>query len=161
MDRQKVLPADGRRLGQAGQALAFQRGVGLLEAIVALVLLATTAAVLLSWLQHNLDTMRRLEQRERALQIQLNAQSWASTLNPAREPQGERQVADMRVRWRSEVLSRPGSPLLSEVATSDQWQVGLYRLWITAQAASGSEPVVEFSLLQTGTLAPANSALRR
>lgn len=128
--------------------------MGLLEALVALVLLATTAGVLLTWLQQNLDTMRRLEQREHEIRLRLNAQAWVSTLNPAQEPAGEREAAGMRLRWRSEVLARPSAPGLPDATVSDQWRVGLYRVFLQAQATGDAGPSVSLQVLQTGTIAP-------
>ena len=135
-----------------------QRGLGLLEAIVALVLLATTASVLLSWMQQNLDTMRRLETREDEIRLKLNAQAWLSTLNPAREPEGQRNFAGMQLRWRSETLARPSAPQLPEAVVSSQWRVGLYRVHLTA-STNGPRPVqVELNLLQPGTVPPGDTA---
>ncbi|MBT9455983.1 MAG: prepilin-type N-terminal cleavage/methylation domain-containing protein [Burkholderiaceae bacterium] len=126
-----------------------ERGFGLLEAIVAMTILATGGAALFAWIAQNLEAASRLKQHEARVQQQLQAESLLATVNPSVEPQGERRLAGLMVRWQSELVAplRPSLPL--QLRQQVRWRVGLYRLRVELQ---GPDPALNdrFEVLQTG-----------
>lgn len=118
-----------RRVGAA------QKGFGLLEALVAMVVLATAGTATFAWINVNLDTVNRLQRRdvEDALRVQLAA--WAQTLNPrARGPaEGDGELTPgVPVHWRTQVLvaPRPVPPLPGGSRTP--FRVGLVSVTVSA-----------------------------
>ena len=109
-------------------SLSASSGFTLLEVVVALVILSTSGLALFSWISQNLATATRLQQSQIRSQLQLEGVSWLSTINPATEPEGERELGGMRLAWRSTLIEpmRPefdyGGGLLP------RWILGLYRL---------------------------------
>ncbi|MDR7334710.1 general secretion pathway protein I [Roseateles asaccharophilus] len=100
----------------------------MLEVVVALVILSTSGLALFSWISQNLATATRLQQSQARSQLQLEGVSWLSTINPAVEPDGERELSGMRLAWRATLIEpmRPefdyGGGLLP------RWILGLYRV---------------------------------
>lgn len=91
-----------------------QSGFGLLEALVALVLLASVGFALLAWVQQNLDTAQRLrghyeEQAARKMALEL-----MRPLNPMEKPEGEIKLGTMRFVWKAVqnglIISQTGYP---------------------------------------------------
>jgi len=117
-----------------------QQGFGLLEALVAMVLLATAGTATFAWVNVNLDTVSRLQRRdtEDALRAQLAA--WAQTLNPhARGPAegADELTAGLPVHWRTQVLvaPRPVPPLPGGSRTP--FRVGLVSVTVSAPGPDG------------------------
>ena len=79
-----------------------ERGFGLLEALVALVLLSSIGFTLLAWVQQNLDTLQRMrgfyaEQEARKLVAE-----WLHSLNPMERPNGETSIGEtIRLEWKA------------------------------------------------------------
>lgn len=82
-------------------ALQRQRGFTLLEAIVALTIFSMAALALFSWLGTNVNALRRVDERHAALTDARNALALVGTINPMMEPEGERRIGPLTVRWRS------------------------------------------------------------
>lgn len=110
------------------KARPAQRGFTLLEVIVALVILSTSGLVLFGWINQNLATVTRLRESQARSQLQLEGVSWLATINPALEPEGEREVAGLRLTWRSELLEpmRPEYNFGGSIVP--RWMIGLYRV---------------------------------
>jgi len=121
----------------------------LLEAIVAMTILATGGAALFAWIAQNLEAASRLKQHEARVQQQLLAESLLATVNPSAEPRGERRLGGLMVRWQSDLVApvRPSLPL--QLREQVRWRVGLYRLRVELQ---GPDPALDesFEVLQTG-----------
>ena len=136
------------------------RGFGLLEALVALVLLAGTGLALFSWLQQNLRDASRVAQVEREARLQLNALSAMAAINPMLEPEGEVALEGVTVSWRAE----PAEPVRTNAAfgsaVSGAWRVGLYRAQVRA-VDSRADTRIEFEhfLLGTQRLIPLEQVL--
>lgn len=126
-----------------------QSGFGLLEAIVALTLLATSGLALFSWVQQNMQTAARLTQTQARARLILDAQALLQTVNPSKERTGERQVANLRVTWTSEPLEPLRASATLMPPATGPWLMGLYRVQVRAQdAASGAS--AEFSTQRIG-----------
>lgn len=105
-----------------------QRGFGLLEAIVALVILGTSGLMLFSWIGENLRTATRLRETEARAQLQLEGVALLETINLAREPRGARAMGPLRLSWSGELIE----PMRDENDVSGtlvpRWRLGLYRV---------------------------------
>jgi general secretion pathway protein I len=109
------------------------RGFALLEAIVALTLLAGTGLALFAWINQNLQQASRLREREQQVRLQLTAQQLVQTVNPTRSPTGRLDIDGVSVQW----TSRPLSPALRNATVrqlaSGAWSIGLYALDVQAR----------------------------
>lgn len=129
--------------------ISRERGFGLLEAIVALVILASSGLALFAWIGQNLTDVSRIEDVQARAALQLNALALVTNVNPYAEPKGERRVGGMLVRWSSELVEPLRYSLPFAGGHSPRWQVGLYRLDVVAtEEPKGAR--VEFSVEQAG-----------
>lgn len=110
-----------------------QRGFGLLEALVALVLLSSIGFTLLAWVQQNLDGMQRMREFYAVQDARRSLLEWSYRLNPMETPEGEAELGAWQVRWkaqaRGEPVSQTGYPQgigLYDVALYDV-ELSLYR----------------------------------
>lgn len=137
-----------------------ERGFGLLEAIVALAILAGAGLALFSWIGQTVIDVRRVEEAQARAALQLTAMGLVANVNPFAEPKGERRVGALRVQWNSALIEPLRYSLPFAGAASPRWQVGLYRLDVVGvDDAIGTR--VEFSLEQVGLNGLAVQPLRR
>jgi general secretion pathway protein I len=109
-------------------------GFGLLEAIVALALLAGTGVALFSWINQNLEAASRLRLHEQQAHLLLSAQALIETVNPMQSPTGQIEAGDLVLTWRADAMAPPrGNATFSEVQAPGPWLVGLYRLQVQAR----------------------------
>ena len=91
-----------------------QAGFGLLEALVALVLLSSIGFTLLGWVQQNLDTMQRMKGFYSEQEARRAVAEWSYALNPMDKPDGEVNIGPIRLAWKSapigEKVSQTGYP---------------------------------------------------
>lgn len=103
-----------------------QAGFGLLEAIVALFILGTSGLMLFSWISENMRSATRLREAEARAQLQLEGIAMLETINLAREPEGEREIGALRLKWRGELVE----PMRDENDVGGslvpRWRIGLY-----------------------------------
>lgn len=103
------------------------RGFTLLEAIVALAILAAAGLALFAAMSQSLQMVQRAE-HARVMDVALrNAIAWSERINPMQSPQGEQPLGEWTLRWSSEPVEAPRDG----TTTSGQpglYQVGLYRL---------------------------------
>lgn len=81
-------------------AVKQQRGFTLLEAIVALSVLAMTAMALYGWLNSSLVLLKRVDDVYQSIEAVESALDWVSTLDPYERSQGEQEMAGALVSWR-------------------------------------------------------------
>ncbi len=99
-----------------------QRGFGLLEAVVALTLLASAGVALFGWINGSLATASRLRMHEQ-MQVQRQiASAWLQTVDPWREPQG---VIEPSPGWMLRWEARP----LSDTIVLPRWGGGAQSAW--------------------------------
>ncbi|MGM9516477.1 type II secretion system protein [Roseateles sp. DB2] len=115
--------------------IAAQRGFSLLEAIVALTILGSSAVALMAWLQQSRDTLLRVERVRAEAQLQLDAQAWLATLNPSLNREGDADLGGLQVRWTSELIGAEHDENDFGGVLQPVWRIGLYR--VQAQARRG------------------------
>ncbi|MCD0420814.1 type II secretion system GspH family protein [Rubrivivax sp. JA1024] len=128
-----------------------QAGFGLLEAIVALVLLASTGTAVFAWINTSLDAVRRVRDREAVDARLAQMAAWAQTLDLVRAPEGEAEIAPgLRVRWTARPLRplQPVAPLPG--GTGTPWRIALYELDLEGHDAD--RPAAETLRLHTRRL---------
>ncbi len=124
-------------------------GFGLLEAIVALALLAGTGIALFAWIEQSLQSATRLRALEQQARLTLNAQALVETINPAEQPEGSLDASGVRVHWQAEPVEPPQRNTTALVDMPGPWQIGLYRVQVDAQDVAGDTQVA-FMQLRTG-----------
>lgn len=138
------------RLGCA-RGRAACTGFGLLEAIVALTLLAGTGVALFTWINQNLAAASRLRVHEQRAQLLLSAQALVETVNPMQAPNGQLEAGDLALSWHAEAIEPPrANATFNPERPSGPWQVGLYRVQVQARDRNrGTE--LEFEQWRVGT----------
>ena len=86
---------------------ARQKGFGVLEALVALVLLSSVGLTLLAWIQQNLDTLQRLRGVYAEVDARKSVLAWSRTLNPLEQPSGDVSIGTLRIAWKATATSGP------------------------------------------------------
>ncbi len=123
-----------------------QRGFGLLEALVALVLLSSIGFTLLAWVQQNLDGMQRMREFYAVQDARRSLAEWSQRINPMETPEGEADIGSWHARWKSQARGDPVSQMgyprgigLYDVALYDV-EISLYRppeskVWLVEKMA--------------------------
>ncbi len=98
------------------------RGFSLLEAVVALAILAAAGMALFAAMTQSVQMVGRAE-RARDVDLALrNSLAWVELVNPMETPTGEREVGAYLLRWSAEPLEEPRD------GTTGYLQPGLYRI---------------------------------
>lgn len=87
--------------------MKHQKGFTLMEAIVALVLMATTGVALFSWVNSNIITLQRVQASNAKDATTINALQFLHTINPMATPEGETRIGPYTLQWKSVPLSEP------------------------------------------------------
>lgn len=123
-----------------------QHGFGLLEALVALVLLSSIGFTLLAWVQQNLDGMQRMREFYAVQDARRSLAEWSQRINPMETPEGEADIGSWHARWKSQArgdpvsqMGYPGGIGLYDVALYDV-EISLYRppeskVWLVEKMA--------------------------
>lgn len=125
----------------------YQRGFSLLEAVVALAILASVGMALFAAMNQSLNMVARAEaaqERETALR---NAVAWIQVVNPAQQPQGEQMLGDVLLRWSSEPVEPPLDAAGGN-ARAGLYRVGLYTMHL--QVDRDGQPLAELELRRVG-----------
>lgn len=125
------------------------RGFGLLEAIVALTLLASTGAALFVWIGQSLREASRADVAQQRAADQLLAQAVMQAVNPQVEPAGERQVGVLRIRWQSTLRAPMRLSLPSTAREAPRWRVGLFDVDVETSATEEGRSA-RFALVLAG-----------
>jgi general secretion pathway protein I len=78
-----------------------EQGFGLLEALIALMLVASVGFTLLAWVEQNMDTLQRLRAYYDEQETRRLVAHWMTSLNPMETPEGEIVLGKVRLRWLS------------------------------------------------------------
>lgn len=120
-------------------SLRKQAGFGLLEALVALVLLSGVGFTLLAWVQQNLDATQRMRSFYVEQEIKRIALDLIRTENPMRATQGEFTYLSYRISWKAEATS----PRMAQVGYPQgigKHEIGLYKTTISVFRAKEDTP---------------------
>ena len=150
-----------RGTGSRCRRRTLAHGFGLLEAIVALTLLAGAGLAMFGWINQNLQAAARVRLHEQESRLLLSAQSLIDTVNPMRSPSGQLEVSGLAVSWESEALEPARTNATFSEEVTGPWLVGLYRLKVHAQDRVEGV-VVQFEQWRVGTrrLQPASELLQ-
>ena len=126
-----------------------QAGFGLLEALVALVLLSSIGFTLLGWVQQNLDNMQRMKGFYAEQEARRAVAEWGYALNPMDKPDGEVRIGSIRLTWKSvpiaEKVSQTGYP-----QGIGLYDVALYDVEVTVFRDSDNTPWFSEKLTTVG-----------
>lgn len=103
------------------------RGFSLLEAVVALAILAAAGMALFAAMTQSVQMVGRAERARDADLALRNSLAWVELVNPMDEPTGERDVGAYLLRWRAEPLEAPRDGTTGYLQPG-LYQVGLYRM---------------------------------
>lgn len=125
-----------------------QHGFTLIEAIVALVLIATTGMALFSWINSNIITLNRVQENNAENTATLNAVEYMSNINPMTSPEGQANLGSYRLSWKAEAITEPrdGSGYPFGIGL---YQLSIYQTKVTIQKSDG-KLWFSFTLQQVG-----------
>lgn len=125
-----------------------QRGFTLIEAIVAMVLIATTGMALFSWINSNLITLNRVQLANAESAATSNALDYMSVINPMVKPEGQADLGAYRLSWKAIASTDPRDGAGYPYGIS-QYQLTLYntRVYITR---SDGQAWFDFEIQQVG-----------
>ncbi len=124
-----------------------QRGFSLLEAIVALTILATAGLALFAAMSQTVQMVMRAEAVRESDSALRNALAWMETVNPALDPRGQQQLGEWTLRWESELVE-PARDATTGTLQVGLYKIGLYRIGLELQREG--QPVVEAELQRAG-----------
>jgi general secretion pathway protein I len=124
-----------------------QSGFTLLEAIVALVLIASTGVALLNWLNTNLISLQRVQQTQQRHQAVENALMFMETINPLEKPQGRATIGIYQIDWNATALELPKDGVNSTGGLG-LFQIGLYETEVKVKVKK--DLLAHFTLRQVG-----------
>lgn len=125
-----------------------QHGFTLIEAIVALVLIATTGMALFSWINSNIITLNRVREINAENAATLNAVEYMHNINPMTSPEGQTNLGSYRLSWKAEATTDPRDGANYHFGIS-LYQLGMYQTKITVQKTDG-QFWFAFTLQQVG-----------
>lgn len=111
---------------------ANQGGFSLLEAIVALTILATSGVALFSWFSVTYDGLIRVQEIQARHQLMDDLHAYFSTLNIQNETSQQMQVNGYGVTWSAELVE-PKQVGRSNVGGDSNFDLGLYVVEIEIQ----------------------------
>lgn len=128
-------------------AVSRQAGFTLLEAIVALTLMATTLLSLYAWLSANTLALNHVSAKALSLQDSRAAMAVIDTINPMATPDGVRQLDPLEIRWKASPLTdqRFG---MTEAYSASPFDFRLFLMKVTVRR--DKRVVNEFSVRKTG-----------
>ena len=111
-----------------------ERGFSLLEALVALVILAGAGMALFSWISGSLASLHRIESANQRSDAEANVIEYMQAVNPTLTPQGHADFGDYAIEWTSE----PSSTVMDGVGYPQglsRFQLALYKTKVSAARA--------------------------
>lgn len=132
-----MTPANRRSTGAR-----LQRGLSLIEVVVALVVISGFGAALFVWAGQTLQTASRAAQVQQEVEVERNVTELAASLNPADRPSGEWVTPTHRYRWQT-VAERSSSDQARHPMGLGPYRITLYdvRFSVEDMEARG-EPLV-------------------
>jgi general secretion pathway protein I len=125
-----------------------QKGFTLLEAIVALVILASAGMALLDWINTNLLTLQHVQHAKQRNDATHNALAFMDTINPLKKLQGEETIGIYKISWDATAVKLPKEGI-STAGDMSLFKVGLYDTQIEVHSEK-DELLTRFTLRQVG-----------
>ncbi len=101
------------------------RGFSLLEAIVALTILATAGLALFAAMSQSVQMIARAENARLGDSAVRNAVAWMETVNPMETPQGEQRIGEVTLRWSAQLVE-PERDAMTGYLEPGLYRLGLY-----------------------------------
>ncbi len=124
-----------------------QQGFTLLEAIVALVLVATVGMALFNWLNSTLNSLIRVQNAQQRTEAIHNALSFMDTVNPMLTPTGEANIGVYTFQWLATELTPPVDGV-NQLGSQGLYKLALYQTNLTILYEQN--PLTSLSLRQVG-----------
>jgi general secretion pathway protein I len=128
---------------------ARERGFSLLEAVVAMVILASTGWALLAWINSSIASLGRIEESNARSMATANALEYMQTVNPMTRPQGRVRLGSISIAWNA----RPLTPVIDGSnfpRGTSLYQLALYETVVRAFRGDELDPWLEFRMKQVG-----------
>ena len=122
-------------------------GFSVLEAIVAVAMMATVGMAVFAWIHQCLDTLYRIRQDEERSEAIQNAIDFMAGVNPMETPAGESSLGPYSIRWTS-CLVEPIRPGIRGQSARGLYRIGLYDASI--EIVTEKQKVADFVLRQAG-----------
>lgn len=103
------------------------RGFTLLEAVVALAILAAAGLALFAAMSQSLQMVQRAQYARETDTALRNALAWTEQVNPMVEPEGEQAIGRYLLRWTSEPVEAPRDNA-TDYLQPGLFEVGLFRM---------------------------------
>lgn len=134
------------------------RGFTLLEAIVAMVILASAGVAVFAWINSNLSSLQRVRDANFRSEALVNALEYMDRVNPMATPEGRANLGPYFLQWRSEALAPPvdGAGYPSGLGL---YQLALYGTTVKVKSAEDRD-WFEIQLKQVGFKRVRSDALR-
>ncbi|MDR3733970.1 MAG: prepilin-type N-terminal cleavage/methylation domain-containing protein [Acidobacteriaceae bacterium] len=148
----RVPPLETRSLsGLSGRdaAAGKESGFTLLEAIVAVALLAAVLVPIYTLIGTTLHSAFHLGEVNRMNEVQSNALEALSAVNPMVQPTGDLDLGPYRLHWESQLVRGPADGSGYPRGTS-LYQLGLYDMAVSVLDASGAS-LTSFTVRQVGS----------
>lgn len=119
------------------------RGVSLLEMLVALTILATSAAVLFDWLYQVNLRLRHLNAQQAQAMAQMRAVGFLDTVNPAATPAGRQVFSDFAMEWQAQ----PTTPMRPTLDANDgqlRMELAIFAVHVKLRQPDSQQVWVEF-----------------
>lgn len=124
-----------------------EHGFSLLEAVVALAILAAAGLALFAAMSQAMQMVGRAEDARAADGALRNALAWVEQLNPMEAPSGERSFPPYILSWQSTLLE-PARPSATGYLQPGLHEVGLYRMELSL--LSGNTVIRELEVRRIG-----------
>ncbi len=122
----------GRGARCAAKGPAASAGFTLLEAIVAMALIATAAMALFAWIYTSFVNLARIQSANARALAETNALQFVQTVNPMKTPSGQTTLGGLKVEWRARPVSeRRGN--LGESGDPGVFTVALYEIEVAVE----------------------------
>lgn len=124
------------------------RGFSLLEAVVAMAIIAGVGMALFSWINSNIEALGRVQDANSRAAATANVLEFMSTVNPMMAPEGKADLGNYRMTWRAAAVTaaQDGTGYPSGVSL---YQFALYDNLIAIERTDGT-PWFNLTLRQVG-----------